>query len=131
MRDYATGAPPASTSSAPNLDANGSQSNLIQGQNLSWSETTPAYAFDIQIASDAGFTDIVFERKDYTGLAITPAGLSTGQTYYWRMRSKNNSGYSAWSQAQSFTVSADDSDSGIMQIIIMIKKIQDSQATTQ
>lgn len=130
MRDYSSGAPPVSTPSAPSLAANGSQSNLIQGHNLSWSETTPAYAFDIQIASDAGFTDIVFQRKDYTGLTIAPAGLSAGQTYYWRMRSKNTRGYSAWSETQSFSVSADDSNSSIIQLLIMIKKLQHSQGTT-
>lgn len=82
---------------------------------LQWSTTASAAVFDVQVASDAAFTRTVL-RDSLLGGSITSrtlTNLTAGSTYYWRIRSKNNIGSSAWSDARSFTTQA---MTGIMEI---------------
>lgn len=64
-----------------------------------------ATSFDVQVATDAGFTNIV--RSANTGCycnywLVSPA-LASGTKYYWRVRSKNACGVSGWGSVFSFT----------------------------
>ncbi len=56
---------------------------------LTWAGT--ADNFDVQVASDAQFTNVVFEINNTTSTAITlpPSTLSYGTTYYWHVRGRN------------------------------------------
>jgi hypothetical protein len=58
-----------------------------------------------QVATDAGFTNLVLDTGDTTDLlsrAVT--GLSNQTTYFWRARFKtNDGGYSPWSAGTTFT----------------------------
>jgi len=78
--------------------------NIIGGVEATfvWEEIVDATRYDIQIASDANFTNILnsatmlFAPYDFTLPAI--------DTYYWRVRAVNNLGSSAWSAPTQFVV---------------------------
>jgi hypothetical protein len=65
-----------------------------------WSAAANATSYEIQVATDSGFTNIVDD-------VLTPStsqlisGLSTGTPYYWRVKSINAVGGSNWSEAWS------------------------------
>jgi len=64
---------------------------------------------DWQLATDVLFTNIIQSSSaDTTNLTSwTVSGLSTSQTYYWRVRYRGaNNGVSAWSTPTSFTTKA-------------------------
>ncbi|HFA51197.1 MAG TPA: T9SS type A sorting domain-containing protein [Bacteroidetes bacterium] len=94
------GAPGAVTLSSP---ANGA-TGVSQTPTLSWGAVAAADNYDVQLASDAGFTNLIVNQ---TGVAATSysvaSGLTGNTTYYWRVRSANGCGTSAYSAAFSFT----------------------------
>ena len=66
-----------------------------------WAAARRATSYDLQTATDSGFTSGVVT----TSVAPPTAspGLSAG-TYYWRVRAKNRAGVSAWSAGRSVTL---------------------------
>jgi len=102
VRDFSTGAPYTPVPTAPML---GAVESIQVGEKLSWQDTGTAYAFDLEIASDPEFEDIVYQRSEYTGLSIEPANLQEGATYYWRVRGINTQGTGLWSEGSDFEVS--------------------------
>jgi PKD repeat protein len=70
---------------------------------LEWDAAPPAAAYDLQVAQDAGFTQVVMTA---TGVLTShyqlPGALEPLQQYYWRVRSTNSCGESAYSDAWSF-----------------------------
>ncbi|HRP03043.1 MAG TPA: T9SS type A sorting domain-containing protein [Candidatus Kapabacteria bacterium] len=69
---------------------------------LDWNAATQATAYDVQLATDNAFTNIVAHAEDITATDFDVTGLSYESTYYWRARSKNALGASNWSTAWSF-----------------------------
>lgn len=60
--------------------------------------------YEIQIASDEDFDDIVAEVVDLTETSYTPdEKLEEDTTYWWQIRAEENGHYSDWSDAFSFT----------------------------
>lgn len=92
--------PGAKVDSSPTLTATGSDPD--PGDSLA--------AYDLQVASDASFSTLLTNRVAQTtgisGWNITFPGAPmppAGQTYYWRMRTKDSSGlYGAWSPASTY-----------------------------
>jgi hypothetical protein len=74
--------------------------------NLLWNSLPNAWNYELQIASDANFTNIV---KDLTITDTTKSYLFTDFTinsnYFWRVRGQNNIGYGNWSNVWKFKVS--------------------------
>lgn len=92
--------PNAVTLSEP---ANGSDDAQLT-QNLSWTPVTNVNGYEIQLASDANFNDIVDETANFTGTTYLPGVvLDQGSTYYWRVRGSNACGTGDWSATSSFT----------------------------
>ncbi len=98
---------------------NSSPSNGATDQNGTVTLTSSAFAWyglsdthlnsDWQLATDAGFTNVVRSASaDATNkTSWTVSGLSTSQTYYWRVRHRGtNNGVSAWSTGTSFVTKA-------------------------
>lgn len=98
---------------------NSSPSNGATNQNDTVTLNSSAFAWyglsdthlnsDWQLATDAGFTSIVQSTSaDATNkTSWTVSGLSTSQTYYWRVRHRGtNNGVSAWSTGTSFVTKA-------------------------
>lgn len=72
---------------------------------LSWASGEPTvFNYNIQIATDAAFTNIVNERtqKETTGYSQF---LDFNTTYFWRVRSMNGAGVGDWSQVRKFQTS--------------------------
>ncbi len=71
---------------------------------LSWNASSGATTYEIEISDDSGFSTIT-ESSD--GLTSTDysltAPLSEYTTYYWRVKAKNGSQESNWSEVWSFT----------------------------
>jgi len=98
---------------------NSSPSNGATDQNGTVTLTSSAFAWyglsdthlnsDWQLATDAGFTSIVQSTSaDSTNkTSWTVSGLSTSQTYYWRVRHRGtNNGVSSWSTGTIFVTKA-------------------------
>lgn len=63
---------------------------------LEWSGGDRAAAFHVQLALDVSFTDIRYENDSLTAPPHAVPPLAFGTQYFWRMRSKNAGGISAW-----------------------------------
>ena len=80
---------------------------------FSWSAPAQSGSFLIEIATDAGFSDIVDSATvsvpEYTAAVL----LNTSSTYYWRVLASNSCGDSSASLPFSFTTIAAPGDCGI------------------
>ena len=91
------------TLSAP---ANGA-TGVALTPNFSWSGGSGATAFQIDIATDNAFNNIVYTNNTITGSSFTLATvLSSQTTYYWRIRGLNSCGNGNYSAVYSFTTAA-------------------------
>lgn len=70
---------------------------------LSWGSVSFAATYRIQVATDIGFSSLVFDQTQ-TATSAAPS-LSAATTYYWRVRAENATGNSAYSTTRSFTTS--------------------------
>jgi hypothetical protein len=69
---------------------------------LQWSKVNDAYTYRLQVATDAGFTALVFNDSTITDTSKVIPGLQPVTTYYWRVNSKNTAGTSAYSDTWNF-----------------------------
>ncbi|MCX6162581.1 MAG: hypothetical protein NTV87_14770, partial [Ignavibacteriae bacterium] len=69
---------------------------------LQWSKVNDAYTYRLQVATDAGFTALVFNDSTITDTSKVIPGLQPVTTYYWRVKSKNTAGTSAYSDTWNF-----------------------------
>lgn len=101
---YLSFGPPPPPPSAPVLSspADGS-TNVPLSASVSWNVSTGATVYNAQLATDAGFTNIVSSKTGLTGISTTFSGLATNTTYYWRVNAGNGGGTSTWSSVWSFT----------------------------
>ncbi len=69
---------------------------------FAWNSDRPA-TFDLQIATDALFSNIVKEANGITAVSSNNIRLEPLTTYFWRVRGRNACGVGNWSAAQRFT----------------------------
>ncbi|MCX6160767.1 MAG: GEVED domain-containing protein, partial [Ignavibacteriae bacterium] len=69
---------------------------------LVWSKVLDAYSYRLQVATDAGFTALVFNDGTLTDTSKVIPGLQPVTTYYWRVNSTNTAGTSAYSSTWNF-----------------------------
>lgn len=97
--NIATAAPGAATLSSP---ANGS-TNVSTAPNLTWNAVSGAATYDIQVATDPGFTSVVRSATGLTGTSYTPSpALDADTVYYWRVRASNACGNGAYTLPWTF-----------------------------
>ncbi len=68
-----------------------------------WEKTQDAITYQLQIAEDPNFNDLVVNKSNLFDLfyeATLPQGLTT---YYWRVRAKDENNFGAWSEVREFT----------------------------
>jgi hypothetical protein len=97
-----TTAAPVPVLIAPENGATGTPVNPV----LSWSEINNAQHYDLQLATDDAFTELVIDSSSVEDSSFVASGLDYGENYYWRVRSQVNDVKSAWSSAFSFSVKA-------------------------
>jgi len=95
-------APGAPTLTAP---ANGA-TNVPATPTFTWSAATGASTYSIQVATDAGFSNVVASASGLTGTSWSGASLSTNTLYYWRVQATNACGVGSYSSVFSFTTVA-------------------------
>jgi hypothetical protein len=73
---------------------------------FSWNAVPGATAYDFMVAPEPSFGAAHIQWYGYTGTSIVPTGLEEPciLRLYWRVRAKNPSGSSAWSEVRSFTL---------------------------
>lgn len=97
-----TANPAAPTLTTP---ANGA-TDVSRVPTLTWQSVASAVDYTVEVATDAGFTNIVFtETTDETSVQVTPP-LAETTTYFWRVRASNGCGTGANSATFSFTTLA-------------------------
>ncbi len=70
---------------------------------LQWHESDRAAEYQLRIAGDSGFEDIITDISGITGISVTPDELQYNTTYYWKVRAHNTGGESEWSDTWSFS----------------------------
>lgn len=85
-----------------NSPADGAGHVLLSG-NLSWLSAERAAYYHLQLSSKADFSVLLIDKADITETTFVANGLSHDTPYYWRVRSRNSAGFSAFSAARSFT----------------------------
>ena len=84
-----------------------SSSDVTADPLLTWDASSGASSYDLEVATDAGFTNVVAsENTLFTSFQLE--GLMPDTTYFWRVRPKNTCGDGAFSTAFSFTTVAID-----------------------
>jgi subtilisin family serine protease len=98
-----TAAPAAPTLLTP---ANGAL-NVPATPTFTWNAAAQASSYSIQVATDAGFSNIVASATGIAGTSWTSnVALNTSTTYYWRVWADNTCGVGAYSATWSFTTVA-------------------------
>ncbi|MCO5250911.1 MAG: PKD domain-containing protein [Candidatus Kapabacteria bacterium] len=81
--------------------ANGSFAQPLAG-NLTWSAVTGATTYNVQISTNAAFTNIVVDANT-AAATYAYAGLNNNTQYFWRVRAGEDAGFNAFSTHTSFT----------------------------
>ena len=95
------------TDSGPAVPVLNSPTNLTKNQNtsltLSWNAAQNAQSYDLQYSPDNNFINTTVLNNSITTTSKDISSLSNGIKYYWRTRSKNSSGVSAFSNPFNFS----------------------------
>ena len=93
------GSPEAITLSSP---ANGASSVAVDAS-LAWLPGLAGQTYDLQVALDANFSQIVYNKTGLSQASFTPSSdWTTNTTYYWRVRASNACGTGAFSTTYQF-----------------------------
>lgn len=98
-------------SPSPNQTTLSSPADLATGvttsANLSWAAVSgPGITYQVQIATDAAFTNIVDNASGLTTNSYSSSSLLSSTTYYWRVMTVNACGTSSFSNPFSFTTNS-------------------------
>jgi phosphodiesterase/alkaline phosphatase D-like protein len=77
--------------------------NLTANTSVSWSPSSYATAYTVQVSTSSNFSTISYSGTNLTGTSFNLTGLSSNTTYYWRVNATNASGTSGWSGTWQFT----------------------------
>jgi hypothetical protein len=70
---------------------------------LTWSEDTSAASYDLELATDNAFANIIVSENTTTNSYTLVAPLNPVTTYYWRVKAKNSCAEGSFSSVFSFT----------------------------
>ena len=99
-RNFATlYVPPAPVPLSPENGAEG----LLSTVTFQWEETERTDSYHLQIATDAAFSNTVFDQEDIPSTSIEVEDLDYQTIHYWRIRGMNVAGHGEWSTVRNFT----------------------------
>ncbi len=92
---------------APNLISpqNGA-TNVSTSTNLYWEAVADADHYNLQVAKDNGFSQVVVSRTNLNNNIYSLSNLDYETTYYWRVNAENVDATSDWSSVWNFTTEA-------------------------
>jgi hypothetical protein len=94
----------------PGAPLPGTPANNATGQAITptftWSAGASSSTYDLDIATDAGFTNIVHSVSGLSGTSYSGATLNSSTIYYWRVRANNACGGGSYSNVFRFTTLA-------------------------
>ncbi|MEM6646306.1 MAG: fibronectin type III domain-containing protein [Bacteroidota bacterium] len=97
---FRTGTVAALTVAPTNLAPDG-DTNSIRSVELSWEAVAGATGYDVEVATDAAFADVVASAAtDAATTTQTVSDLSPATTYQWRVRATNAAGPGPWAAAE-------------------------------
>ena len=97
----------SATVAAPTLvSPNNNAIDVLKPFNLNWNDELNATSYDVQIAENSNF-DNILESANVVLSAYTPQNLQPETAYFWRVKSKNDCGESAYSTIFKFTTEND------------------------
>jgi len=70
---------------------------------VSWNASSGATSYEVQASVSSGFTTTLLDDSTVTATSRQVTSLANTMTYFWRVRAKNSSGWSAYSAAWTFT----------------------------
>lgn len=76
------------------------------GATFDWTDLPNAIAYGLQVATDAGFANIVVDSTGFTisRVELDSGRLSDNSSYYWRVRGIRSADTTSWTGSSSFTV---------------------------
>ncbi len=81
---------------------------------FSWTSVDYADTYELQVAADSRFNNLLLNLTGIDTTSITPATFADGR-YFWRVRAVNSGGLQgSWTRAQSFTVDTTPPDQTIL-----------------
>jgi hypothetical protein len=80
-----------------------SMKNASLSPTLSWNASQGAITYHLQLSSQATFTSFVVDDSSVTTTSRAVGQLSVAKTYYWRVRGRNDGGWSAFSPGRQFS----------------------------
>lgn len=87
--------------------ADGSR-GFLESVQLQWLPVEKSYFYEVQLANDANFTDIIATSEAVETTQYQYNGLLSGlRTVFWRVRGLNEGGAGAWSQPWKFITAVD------------------------
>ena len=89
---------PLMSLTTPVNNANSQQTNLT----LTWASNSNALSYDVQVATNASFTNII-SSGNVTTTSYNLSNLSVSTDYFWRILPKNSSCSGSYSSAYKFT----------------------------
>lgn len=84
--------------------------NVSRSPSLMWEDVDEATSYNVQLALDNGFSNLIVDQSNVSNSFLTVTGLDYETTYYWRVNSENSETVSEWSDVWSFTTMADPGD---------------------
>lgn len=90
--------PEAPVLSLPPNNANSQPTSLT----LTWNSVPTASSYNLQVATDALFNQLVLNEKNITGTSYNVSGLAKNSFYFWRVSATNNVGDGPYSNSFSF-----------------------------
>jgi hypothetical protein len=89
------------------VPGNGS-TGYVRNPGFSWSTVTGAYSYDIEVAADTGFTQVLASRQYLYITRFVPVKLLPAGKVYWRVRARDTTATdsSAWSSRFTYIVAA-------------------------
>ncbi len=86
--------------------ADGAEEVDINAETLVWNKITVAENYEVNIALDSEFSNIIEQDDNVNDTTYSIANLEGETEYYWRVRATNFIGSSDWSETWSFTTAA-------------------------